>query len=137
MSLANRGSFLLLDLLLNLPMPALQCQYNAEQGLLETDIRALLPAFGGGEAFSLYCKSDISCRLLVNNLYQVEEVPFSFSAATQHVEFLDQGSDSSCSCDPCHSRGNTRSLTHCAGPGIEPASWWCRDTTNSIVPQGR
>ena len=48
MSLANRGSFLLLDLLLNLPMPALQCQYNAEQGLLERDIRALLPAFGGG-----------------------------------------------------------------------------------------
>ena len=26
-------------------------------------------------------------------------------------------------------------LTHCAGPGIEPVSWRCRDVANSIVPQ--
>ena len=27
------------------------------------------------------------------------------------------------------------SLTHCAGPGIKPASWRCRDATNLTVPQ--
>ena len=26
-------------------------------------------------------------------------------------------------------------LTHCARPGIELASWRCRDTTNPIAPQ--
>ena len=26
-------------------------------------------------------------------------------------------------------------LTHCAGPGIKPASWHCRDAANPIVPQ--
>ena len=26
--------------------------------------------------------------------------------------------------------------THCAGPGIEPASWCCRDATNPMVSQG-
>ena len=26
-------------------------------------------------------------------------------------------------------------LTHCAGPGIEPVSWHCKDTTDPIVPQ--
>ena len=26
-------------------------------------------------------------------------------------------------------------LTHCAGPGIEPASCYCTDTADPIVPQ--
>ena len=26
-------------------------------------------------------------------------------------------------------------LTHCAGPGIEPVSWHCRDAADPIVPQ--
>ena len=26
-------------------------------------------------------------------------------------------------------------LTNCAGPGVEPVSWHCRDTANPIVPQ--
>ena len=26
-------------------------------------------------------------------------------------------------------------LTHCARPGMEPASWGCRDSTNAIAPQ--
>ena len=34
--------------------------------------------------------------------------------------FLDPGVDPSCSCNICLSCGNTRSLTHCAGPGIKP-----------------
>ena len=36
------------------------------------------------------------------------------------MEFPGQGSDPSCSCDLSCSRGHTRSLTHCAGRGIEP-----------------
>ena len=42
---------------------------------------------------------------------------FSFSSAPQLMEFLDQGSDPSHSCNLCHSYGNARSLTHCAEPG--------------------
>ena len=45
------------------------------------------------------------------------------------MEFLGQGSDLSRSCS------NARSLTHCAGLGIEPASWHCRDAANPIVPR--
>jgi len=26
-------------------------------------------------------------------------------------------------------------LTHCAGPGIEPVFWYCRDTTDPFGPQ--
>ena len=26
-------------------------------------------------------------------------------------------------------------LTHCAGPGMEPVSWHCRDATDPIAPQ--
>ena len=48
-------------------------------------------------------------------------------ATSQHMEFPDQGSDLSCI--------NSGSLTHCAGPGIEPSSQCSRDTTNPIVPQ--
>ena len=46
-----------------------------------------------------------------------------FLFSQQHVEFLGQGSDPSCSCDQHHSYGNARSLTHCAGPGSKPATW--------------
>ena len=47
------------------------------------------------------------------------------------MEFVGQGSDPTCATavaalDP---------LTHCAGLGIEPASWSCRDALNPIVPQ--
>ena len=31
--------------------------------------------------------------------------------------------------------GNVGSLTHCAGPGIEPASQLSRDAADSTVPQ--
>jgi len=45
---------------------------------------------------------------------------FSFLATPWHMEFPGQGSDQSHSFDLRHSCGNTKSLTHCAGPGIEP-----------------
>ena len=38
----------------------------------------------------------------------------------------------------CHlhcSCGNTGSLTHCARPGMEPASWCCRDAADPVVLQ--
>ena len=47
---------------------------------------------------------------------------FSFLAAPQHVEFPSQGSDLGHSCNLSRRCGNARSLTHCAGPGIEPVS---------------
>ena len=59
---------------------------------------------------------------------------FSFLAALQHMEFPGQGSYPGHSRDPSHSCGHTRSLTHCAGLGIEPASQLCQDVVNP-VPQ--
>ena len=41
----------------------------------------------------------------------------SFLATPWHMEFPGQGSAPSHSCSPCHSGGNARSLTHCAGDG--------------------
>ena len=48
---------------------------------------------------------------------------------------LGQGSDLSHSCGQHHTCGNARSLTHCARPGIKPASQPCEEATNPIVPQ--
>ena len=42
---------------------------------------------------------------------------FFFLAAPQHMEFSDQGSGWSCSCDLSHSCSSAGSLTHCAGLG--------------------
>ena len=38
-------------------------------------------------------------------------------------------------CDLSHSCGNAGSLTHCAGPGIKPASQRSQDATDPVVPQ--
>ena len=51
------------------------------------------------------------------------------------MELPDQGSDLSRSCHLSHSCSNTGSLTHCAGPGIEPATQCSQDATDPIVPQ--
>ena len=42
---------------------------------------------------------------------------FLFLATPQHMEFLSQGLDPSCSCNLSCSCGNTRSLTYCTRPG--------------------
>ena len=60
---------------------------------------------------------------------------FSFLAPLRHMEFLGQGSDWSCSCNPSRSCGNARSSTHCAGQGIEPASQGSQDAADPVVPQ--
>ena len=52
---------------------------------------------------------------------------FWFLAALRHLEFPGQGSDLSHICDLSCSCGNARSLTHCTGPGIEPASQHSQD----------
>ena len=53
----------------------------------------------------------------------------------RHMEFPGQGSDPSHSCDLSHSCGNTRSLTHCFRPGIEPVSQHPQDMADPIAPQ--
>ena len=58
---------------------------------------------------------------------------FFFFAALRRMEFLGQESDLSRSCDLRCSGGNARSLTHCAGLGMEPVSQGSRDTTDPIV----
>ena len=55
---------------------------------------------------------------------------FPVLAALQHVEFLGQGSDLSCSC------GNAGSPTLCAKLGIEPESQCSRDAAGpAAAPQ--
>ena len=55
---------------------------------------------------------------------------FFFLAALQIWKFLSQGSNWNHSCPYA-----TATLTHCAKPGIEPASQSSRDTTNPLVSQ--
>ena len=54
---------------------------------------------------------------------------FSFLAKLQHMEFLGQGSDLSCSCS------DAGSLTHCARPGIQLISQQFQDTASPLAPQ--
>ena len=60
---------------------------------------------------------------------------FPFLATPHHVEYPDQGLDPSCSCKPATAAAMSDPLTHCARPGIEPASWCCRDAAGPIVLQ--
>ena len=60
---------------------------------------------------------------------------FSFLAAPRHMELPGQGSDPSHSHNQSHSCGNTGSFTHCAGPGIEPASRCSREAADPAAPQ--
>ena len=60
---------------------------------------------------------------------------FFFLAAPTHMEFPGQGSDPSHSLNLSLSCGTAGSLTHCAGPGIEPVSQHSQDTANPVVPQ--
>ena len=58
-----------------------------------------------------------------------------FLAATWHMEFWGQRSDPSYGYDLHHNGSSAGSLTHCAGLGIEPASWHSTDTADPVVPQ--
>ena len=61
---------------------------------------------------------------------------FPFLATLQHLELLDQGSDLSHSSDLHCSCGHARSLTHCAGWGMEPASQGSRDAAFLLCHSG-
>ena len=70
-------------------------------------------------------------------------------SAPRHTEFPGQGPVGPAGCDRdsggdqiragavTHATVATRPdpPTHCTGPGIEPASWRCRDDANAIAPQ--
>ena len=60
---------------------------------------------------------------------------FFFFGFPLHIEFIGPVSYLSHSCHLGHSYSNTGSLTHCAGPGIEPTSQCSQDTTDPIAPQ--
>ena len=53
-----------------------------------------------------------------------------------HTVFLGRGSDPRHSFDLSHSCDNAGSLTHCAGPGIEPASQRSQETSVGVVGVG-
>ena len=52
------------------------------------------------------------------------------------MELLGQESYLSRGYDVSRICGNTGSLTHCAGPRIEPSSQHSQDTADPVVPQG-
>ena len=58
-----------------------------------------------------------------------------FLATVQHLEFPGHALDMSHSFDPHHSCSNTRCLTHCAWPGVKPASQCSIAATTPIAPQ--
>ena len=58
-----------------------------------------------------------------------------FLAALCHMEFPGQGSDPSCRFDLSHSCSNARSFTHCAGPGIKPASQQSQEAADPVTAQ--
>ena len=60
---------------------------------------------------------------------------WSFLAVLRHMELRGQGPDWSHRCDLSHSYGNTRSLTHCARPGINPCPSSAQEATHSVVSQ--
>ena len=60
---------------------------------------------------------------------------FSFLATLWHMEFLGQGSDPSPSLGLSCGCGNAGSSTHCAGPGVEPATQSSPKATDPIAPQ--
>ena len=53
-----------------------------------------------------------------------------------HTELLGQGSDLSHIVTYAEVRATRNPLTHCAGPGIDPTSWHCRDAADPIAPRG-
>ena len=69
-------------------------------------------------------------------LLSVFFVSSSIYVLAAHIEFLGQGSDLNRSCDLCAAAAAMPDpLTHWAWPGIEPASWHCRDAANPLAPQ--
>ena len=60
---------------------------------------------------------------------------YFFEGCPQHMEFLGQGSELSCSCNLCHGCSNAGSLTLCARVRIKFVSQHSRDTADPVAPQ--
>ena len=60
---------------------------------------------------------------------------FFFWSPCSILELLGQGSNQSHSRELSHNCDNARSLTHCAGLGIEPISQCSQDVANPAAPQ--
>ena len=78
-------------------------------------------------------------EIMTEGMHSIHSFTHSLNLRIQQLVFLvcfgfgaapGQGLDLSRHCD------NTRSLTHCAGPGIEPVSQCSQDTTDPVVSQG-
>ena len=56
-------------------------------------------------------------------------------ATPRHTELSGQGSDPGTVATYAAATAVQFLVTHCAEPGIEPASWTCREATDPVVPQ--
>ena len=82
--------------------------------------------------FRFFCPSTGSCR---GFLVFLSFCFFFGHPMAWHLEFPDQGSDPSCSCNLSYSCSNARSFNLLHLLCIKSSSWHCRDVTNSIAPQ--
>ena len=78
-------------------------------------------------------KKKNSNKILIPQYFQ--KFFFLFWLPHSNMEFLGQGLDRSHNPEPSRSYSNTGSLTHCAGPGIEPSSQRFQDVADPIVPR--
>ena len=77
-----------------------------------------------GRCYKMSNTYDIPRNLDVNlKIYKMGTFLFSFFCHAHGIwKFLGQGLNPSHSCKLCHSSGNTGSLIHCDGSGIEPVT---------------
>lgn len=69
------------------------------------------------------CELDLLSHIIIKELkFEAQRNYFYFfhGCTCGRWKFPDLGSNVSHSCDLCHSCGNTKSLTHCTGPGSIP-----------------
>ena len=81
-----------------------------------------------GKVFQWECSSCLSIKLRDRSSFSVFFFFFAHGLPRPGIR-------SKLCCDLCCSYGNARSLTCCAGPGMEPMSRCLQDATNPIAPQ--
>ena len=87
----------------------------------------------------IFLNGYIEEKEIKRNIQTVNSGFFFFSpflASPQPMESQGQRSDPSHSPDPSRGCSNAGSLTHCAGPGIKPASQRSQDAANPILNSG-
>ena len=98
-----------------LPLPPLTCPCFSQQSL-------------HSRMWEQHCSNGNITHATCITLHLLK-VFFFFWWHPRNMKFPGQGSDPSCSYNPPHRYGNTRSLTHSAWLGIEPVFWHCRSFT--------